>query len=134
MAAALLCAASGDFNFLVCEGPKERVFGASVIEGEGAWLAGSCETVRRYFSMRSRPPLVLTHLFFPSGETIQPSRGSVVTPGDKGAFVAIIELLCYQSIGSLDKEEEGAQSKQRRNARSMMHNPQARSNSNSRTG
>jgi len=64
VAAALLCAASGDFYFLVCEGPKERVFGASVIEGEGAWLAGSCETVRRYFSMRSRPPLVLTHLFF----------------------------------------------------------------------
>ena len=29
-------------------------------------------------------------------------------------------MLCYQSIGSLDKEEGSAQSKQRRNARSMM--------------
>ena len=57
----------------------------------------------------------------------------MVTPGDKGAFVAIIELLCYQSIGSLDKEEEGAQGKQRRDARSMMHNPRARNKSSSPT-
>ena len=94
VAATVLCAASGDCIFLVCECSKERIFWANVTGGDVAWLVGSCVTVRWYLSKRSRPPLMLTHLFFPSGETVYPSRGLVVTLGDKGVFVAIMELLC----------------------------------------